>query len=265
MGDRVTVLFTDRTVSFDGRFYKVRDARCQPAPIQKPWPPIWVGGGGERRTLRIVARHADAWNIPAVPPEAYSHKLSVLAEHCQATGRDCGEIEKTMETCALVIDGVIAKRRSWEAKLARWLNGRRKDSGEPELTQREAINRIRDTYVVGSADECRAKLAAYVEVGVQHFTPYFLDYPDDATLESLPGLLSQPASNLAGSPSPTPGMRRAGTGIYWRVGRSCASDLWRPTGRVVNPDVCSHRPNRGHALGRHLRFKPFNPPDTRFE
>jgi F420-dependent oxidoreductase-like protein len=88
-------LLTQETTTFDGEYFRLHDARCEPKPVQERLP-IFVGGGGEKVTLRIAARHADGWNIPFVSPEDYAHKVSVLHGHCDAAGRDPGTIEHTV-------------------------------------------------------------------------------------------------------------------------------------------------------------------------
>ena len=74
------LLTQDRT-TFDGEFFTLRDAQCEPKPVQARLP-IWIGGGGEKVTLRIAAEHADGWNVPFIPPEVWAHKANVLDEHC---------------------------------------------------------------------------------------------------------------------------------------------------------------------------------------
>ncbi len=88
-------LFTQETTDFDGEFFQLRDARCEPKPVQARLP-IWVGGGGEKVTLRITAQHADGWSIPFVPPEEYARKVGVLERHCDAVGRDPATITKSV-------------------------------------------------------------------------------------------------------------------------------------------------------------------------
>lgn len=85
-------LFTQPTVDFEGRYYHLAEARCEPKPVQRPYPPIVIGGGGEQLTLRVVAKHADIWNHAGPSVEEFSHKVRVLHEHCAAVGRDPGEI-----------------------------------------------------------------------------------------------------------------------------------------------------------------------------
>ena len=86
----VTSLLRRPRTTFSGRWYEVRDAPNQPRPLQDPLP-LLIGGGGERRTLALAARHADEWNFWATP-ETLRDKLVVLAEHCRAIDRDPSEI-----------------------------------------------------------------------------------------------------------------------------------------------------------------------------
>jgi len=88
----IKALFTQPTVDFDGRYYQLADARSEPKPVQRPYPPVVIGGGGEQLTLRVVAKHADIWNYTGGSVEEFRHKVSVLHEHCAAVDRDPGEI-----------------------------------------------------------------------------------------------------------------------------------------------------------------------------
>jgi F420-dependent oxidoreductase-like protein len=88
----IVKLLTETEADFDGRYYQLRAARNEPKPVQQPHPPIVIGGGGERRTLRAVARWADHWNVPGGGVEVFVQKRDVLAEHCAAIGRDPREI-----------------------------------------------------------------------------------------------------------------------------------------------------------------------------
>ncbi len=90
----IRALWTQAPASFDGRFYHVKDAYCEPRP--DPVPPIMVGGSGEKLTLRVVARHADWWNTMYLPPDVLRRKLAVLREHCRAEGRDYERLRKTV-------------------------------------------------------------------------------------------------------------------------------------------------------------------------
>ena len=85
-------LLTNETSDFDGQYYKLTEARCEPKPVQKPHPPLVIGGGGEKRTLRAVARWAQHWNFPGGGVEVFNQKKEVLARHCADVGRDPSEI-----------------------------------------------------------------------------------------------------------------------------------------------------------------------------
>lgn len=84
-------LLHGEVTDFAGRHFTLTEARCEPRPVQ-PRVPIWIGGGGEKRTLRIAAQWADGWNVPFVSPEDFARKRAVLAQHCEDVGRDPAEI-----------------------------------------------------------------------------------------------------------------------------------------------------------------------------
>jgi len=88
----IVALLSNETSDFDGRYYKLVEARCEPKPVQQPHPPIVIGGGGEKRTLRAVARWAQHWNFPGGGVPVFNQKKEVLAQHCADIGRDVSEI-----------------------------------------------------------------------------------------------------------------------------------------------------------------------------
>ena len=90
-------LLTKDTTTVDGHYYRVTDARCEPKPVQSPRPPLVIGGGGEKRTLRIAARWADQWNLAQPDPQALRRKIEILRGHCEAVGRDPAEIEVSVQ------------------------------------------------------------------------------------------------------------------------------------------------------------------------
>ncbi len=81
---------------FEGKHYYLAETLCSPPPVQQPRPSLMIGGSGERKTLRLVARYGDACNLFGGDPELIRHKLEVLEGHCEAEGRDYAEIEKTI-------------------------------------------------------------------------------------------------------------------------------------------------------------------------
>jgi F420-dependent oxidoreductase-like protein len=91
--------------AFTGRHFQLAETLCSPPPVSSPRPRIMIGGGGERKTLRLVARYADACNFFGTP-EVVAHKIDVLRRHCDAIGRDIGEIEVT---------ALLPAREDWTA------------------------------------------------------------------------------------------------------------------------------------------------------
>jgi alkanesulfonate monooxygenase SsuD/methylene tetrahydromethanopterin reductase-like flavin-dependent oxidoreductase (luciferase family) len=91
------------SASFNGRYYQIKNAYCNPKPIQKPSPSIMIGGSGERQTMRIVAKYADACNLFG-SAEIVKRKLSILKEHCKSIGRDYDSILKTKLGVVIIED-----------------------------------------------------------------------------------------------------------------------------------------------------------------
>ncbi|KDO07211.1 LLM class F420-dependent oxidoreductase [Amycolatopsis mediterranei] len=85
-------LLTQETTTFRGEHYQLTDARCEPKGLQRPHPPICIGGSGEKRTLRTAAKYAQHWNFVGGPPEEFARKREVLHRHCADVGRDPAEI-----------------------------------------------------------------------------------------------------------------------------------------------------------------------------
>lgn len=96
-------LWTQERSHFDGRYYRLSDAPLEPKPVQRPHPELMVGGGGERVTLRIVAEHADHWNVWG-GANVLAHKGAILDEHCDAVGRDRKAIARSANMALLFTD-----------------------------------------------------------------------------------------------------------------------------------------------------------------
>jgi F420-dependent oxidoreductase-like protein len=89
-------MWSDDDGPYEGRYYRLAETICSPAPVRQPLPPILIGGSGEQKTLRLVARYADACNLFAPDPSVVAHKLEVLDRHCDAESRDPAAIERTI-------------------------------------------------------------------------------------------------------------------------------------------------------------------------
>jgi F420-dependent oxidoreductase-like protein len=99
-------MWSDDEGPFQGRHYQLAETICSPPPISMPRPRILIGGSGERKTLRLVARYADACNLFAISPPEIAHKLEVLARHCDSEGRDPETIDRTILALSNPLDDV---------------------------------------------------------------------------------------------------------------------------------------------------------------
>jgi F420-dependent oxidoreductase-like protein len=167
-------MFTQETATFDGEHYRVKDAINNPRPIRPDGIPIMVGGGGEKRTLRIVATHADICNV-AGPPAEVRHKLEVLARHCEEVGRDPGTINKT-RLGTLIIGRT---HEAAETKFAAALGERGMDLSTLDATTREAIERM---LHVGGPDEIAAQVDELLATGLDGL---IFNLPDTHDLEAV--------------------------------------------------------------------------------
>lgn len=162
-------MWTEEKISYAGKHYRIRQAVCEPKPLQKPHPPITIGGGGEKLTLRVTAQHADKYDWGYSPSvKLYKHKLKVLESHCKAMGRDFQEIERS---CWLGGQIIIAQNR-------RELNEKALQE-KPKSVTREDFDR---TSLVSTPDECVRKMQPYVDLGVTYFMLFFGDLPNLSSL-----------------------------------------------------------------------------------
>jgi F420-dependent oxidoreductase-like protein len=143
-------MFTQERATVSGRHYRVTDAMNHPRPIRPGGIPILVGGGGEKRTLRLVARYADACNLFG-PAGTVRHKLDVLAAHCEAEGRDPAEITKTRLGSLAVGDSAEDARRAVEA------DARRRGRDPAQVSW---------TYILGSPDEVVDQVGKLLDTGL---------------------------------------------------------------------------------------------------
>jgi F420-dependent oxidoreductase-like protein len=160
----IKAMWTDPDASFDGRYYRLAGAQCDPKPLQRPHPPVWIGGAGEQRTLRVVAEHADCSNFGGTPEE-FRHKCDVLANHCRDVGRDYDTILKSWQHDALLreTDAEIAELGSLDI----W-------GADPEVW--------RAGNLVGTPAQVCERVQQYVDVGCRAFAIWPSDYPSHETL-----------------------------------------------------------------------------------
>jgi alkanesulfonate monooxygenase SsuD/methylene tetrahydromethanopterin reductase-like flavin-dependent oxidoreductase (luciferase family) len=154
----VKKLWTEAPASFEGVYYRLDNAYCEPRP--NPVPPLLIGGGGEQLTLRVVAKYADWWNITGGSYDNYAHKLGVLRQHCAAVGRDCDEIVKTWSAEALAVAETEAEAR----RIA-------------------AASPYDNNPIIGTPVQVATQLQAFVDLGVEYFIVRLLDFPETKGLE----------------------------------------------------------------------------------
>ena len=148
-------MWTEELASFDGQFYKIHEAYCNPKPVQKPHPPIMIGGSGERETLKLVAKYADACNLFG-SPETIKRKLAVLREHCKAVGRDYNSILKT-KLGVVLID---KDRASLDRRIAEQFRN------VPAEMQREFAT-------IGTPEEVKRQVESFRDAGLEYFIMSF--------------------------------------------------------------------------------------------
>jgi F420-dependent oxidoreductase-like protein len=133
-------LLHDDVTSFDGRWFQLTEARNEPRPVQSKLP-IWIGGGGEKRTLKIAAQYADGWNVPFIAPDGFAHKCAVLDQHCATVGRDPQEIKRAVNLGLAYTEDSLVQQFGAIA------------------------NRVRPGVLTGTSEEIIDRIGQYVEAG----------------------------------------------------------------------------------------------------
>jgi alkanesulfonate monooxygenase SsuD/methylene tetrahydromethanopterin reductase-like flavin-dependent oxidoreductase (luciferase family) len=167
------VLDGESASSDGGGRYRFDDLRQQPLPVQ-PHLPIMIGGSGERKTLRTVAKYADMWNAMGTV-EVMRHKIEVLRRHCEEVGRDPAEIEFTLGIKATIRDSAEDADRVWKAAM---------EHNRTPLSEVEDDN----TFWNGTPEHLAERLAPYVELG---FRTVISEQPAPYDLETFERLIGQ--------------------------------------------------------------------------
>lgn len=161
----VKSMWTNAETTYEGKYYRLDRANCDPKPLQQPTPPVWIGGGGEKVTLRVVAEHADVSNF-ASSLEEFVHKREVLKGHCADIGRDESTIRKTISSEIFV--------RETEKEI--------EEAGSLSLWG-DAADAWRSKALVGTPEQVSEKIQKYLDAGCTGFIPWCPDYPSTETLE----------------------------------------------------------------------------------
>jgi F420-dependent oxidoreductase-like protein len=156
----ILAMWTQENPVFEGAYYQIRGAINQPKGVQKPHIPLLIGGGGERVTLKLVAQYGDACNFGGTIDEI-KHKIDVLKQHCEHEGRDFNSIKRTtlIDFCSIA--------NSDEEAIAKL----------PQ-EERNNIEYLRQTELVGPPTSIRQRLAALEDAGIQEVVVRFADSPN---------------------------------------------------------------------------------------
>ena len=164
-------MWTERYASFEGKYYKIKDVICNPKPIQKPYPLIMVGGSGEKYLLKVVAKHANRYNLFFGSPNEMKRKISILKEYCSSFGRNHEEdIEYSVVLPCIIresedeIDDVLAQTKS-------------KDKNVEQYSQY-----LVDGIMIGIHEKILQGIRKYLDIGVRHFILHFIGLNNDAVL-----------------------------------------------------------------------------------
>ena len=161
-------MWTEKYASFEGKYYKIKDAICNPKPIQKPHPLIMVGGLGEKYLLKVVARHADRYNLFFGSPNEMKRKISLLREYCSSIGRNYKKDIQYSVTLPCII-------RESEDELNKVLK-RRKDKSMEEYSE-YLVSKI----MVGTPEKVLQGIRKYLNIGVT-FSIHFIGLDNNAIL-----------------------------------------------------------------------------------
>ena len=150
----IRALWGEKETTFTGKYYQIKNAPFEPKPVQKPHPPLLIGGVGEKWTLPIVAKYADVWNVPLlVSPPKIAELMKALNGYCEKYKRDCATIEKSaLRKLVLTADPTVIDQTV--QTFARMRN----------LPPAE----VRPMLVVGNAEEVKQQIQAYIDAGITH-------------------------------------------------------------------------------------------------
>ena len=179
----IHAMWRDPNASFEGNYYRINGAINEPKGVQTPHPPIWIGGAGEKVTLKLVAKYGDACNIGGIDPTVYRHKFDVLRAHCDTVGRDYDTIVKSAEIFTyLVLPGSTPEQATAQAR-----------RGVARLLGREvSVDDLRaNSYtgypqgIIGSPQQIIDTYSQVIEAGVQYIIVYLNDIVHLETLQAL--------------------------------------------------------------------------------
>jgi alkanesulfonate monooxygenase SsuD/methylene tetrahydromethanopterin reductase-like flavin-dependent oxidoreductase (luciferase family) len=165
----IKTMWKEERASFEGKYYRINEAICNPKPIQKPYPIIMISGSGEKYLLKVVAKHADRYNLFFGTLNEMKTKISLLKEHCKSIGRDNKEIQYS------IVLPCIIKDTDQEVNQV-LVQCKRKDK-----TSEEYLQYLVGGVAVGTPEKVLQGIKKYIDIGVTHFILHFIGL-DETTL-----------------------------------------------------------------------------------
>lgn len=150
-------MWTEETPSFEGEYYQIRGAINEPRGVQKPYPSLWIGGGGEQVTLKLVAKYGNAANFGG-GPEDFRKKCDILREHCAQVGRNYDEIIKSTNANIVLLPPGADPAAATEAVRA---------------TYGWSFEQLQQSAIVGTSAQVAERLQALADAGATYFITYF--------------------------------------------------------------------------------------------
>ena len=161
-------MWTEEAPTFEGRFYRISEAICEPKPISRPRPPILLAGAGEQLMLRVVAKHADIWNGAGML-DVYRHKMDVVNRYCEEIGRDPQSLIRSTNL-NIVIGTTTEKARRRADQL---------------IDENPMMARVFEHAIIGDTETVVERTQQLIEIGAQWFVTYFWETNLDAQFESI--------------------------------------------------------------------------------
>ena len=162
--DLIKKIWTQEKASFQGTYYTINDLEAYPKPLQKPYPPIWIGGQGNK-LLQLAAQHADYINFDETSINKIKERLEVLKRKCVDVGRSYEAIKKSL-FCHLI----IAKTNEEASKQAHKF----KETSTLRVVQNQSFNDFSETIIAGTPEQCLEKIQRYIDAGLTYFNFHFV-------------------------------------------------------------------------------------------
>src|SRR5919108_446420 len=159
----IKAMWTSKKASFEGKYYTIKEAICNPKPIQKPHPTIMIGGWGEKYLLKVVARYADRYNLFFGSPDQMNRKISILKEYCSSIGRDDNEIQYSVVVPCLIGESEDEVYQSL-------IKHKRKDK-----VLKQYLQYLVGGITIGTPERIIKGLNEYIGIGVSHFIIHFVE------------------------------------------------------------------------------------------